>query len=52
MRRPDRFVSIDPSVFLDPEITSVEYVSRYGDGTASAEPTARPTVGSDCKTAV
>lgn len=28
-RRPDRFVSLDPSVFLDPAITSDEYVARY-----------------------
>jgi hypothetical protein len=26
----DRFVSVDPAVFLDPEVTSAEYVSRYG----------------------
>jgi hypothetical protein len=28
--RPDRFISVDPVVFLDPEVTSAEYVSRYG----------------------
>jgi hypothetical protein len=28
--RPDRFRSVDPAVFLDPEVTSAEYVSRYG----------------------
>ena len=26
----DRFLTVDPAVFLDPEITSEEYVSRYG----------------------
>lgn len=26
----DRFLSIDPAVFLDPRVTSQEYVSRYG----------------------
>lgn len=26
----DRFMTVDPAVFLDPEITSEEYVSRYG----------------------
>lgn len=29
LRRPDRFVSVDPEVFLDPEVTSHEYVARY-----------------------
>lgn len=29
---PDRFTSVDPAVFLDPRITSQEYVSRYGTG--------------------
>lgn len=28
--RPDRFVPVDPVRFLDPEVTSEEYVSRYG----------------------
>lgn len=28
--RPDRFLSVDPAVFLDPQVTSAEYVSRYG----------------------
>jgi hypothetical protein len=32
LRRPDRFVSVDPAMFLDPEITSTEYVCRYGSG--------------------
>lgn len=31
LRRPDRFVSVDSSLFLDPAITSPEYVARYGD---------------------
>ena len=30
LRRPDRFVSIDSDRFLDPAITSAEYVLRYG----------------------
>jgi hypothetical protein len=29
LRRRDRFTTLDPAVFLDPEITSAEYVSRY-----------------------
>lgn len=29
LRRPDRFTSVDPSLFLDPDITSREYVLRY-----------------------
>lgn len=32
LRRPDRFVPVDSAVFLDPEITSVHYLQRYGDG--------------------
>ena len=30
LRHPDRFVSIDSAVFLDPAVTSQEYVRRYG----------------------
>lgn len=30
LRRADRFSSLDSAVFLDPEITSVEYCARYG----------------------
>lgn len=30
LTKPDRFVHIDPAVFLDTAVTSVEYVSRYG----------------------
>lgn len=30
LRHPDRYVEMDSAVFLDPEITSVEYVARYG----------------------
>ena len=37
LRRTDRFLSVDPRVFLDPEITSREYVLRYGDKSASEE---------------
>lgn len=33
-RRPDRFVSVDSKLFLDPEITSHEYNRRYGDNLA------------------
>jgi len=32
---PDRFVKLDSAMFLDPAITSAEYVARYG-ATASA----------------
>ncbi|MFW5469507.1 PGN_0703 family putative restriction endonuclease [Knoellia sp. CPCC 206435] len=31
LRRPDRFLHLDPAVFLNPSITSVDYVDRYGD---------------------
>lgn len=31
LRSPDRFVSVDSSLFLDPAITSAEYVARYGE---------------------
>lgn len=31
LRRPDRFLSLDSSIFADPSITSPEYVDRYGD---------------------
>ena len=34
LRSPDRFVSLDPVVFLDPGITSKEYVLRYGGNDA------------------
>jgi len=30
LMRPDRFSSLDPAVFLDADVTSSEYVSRYG----------------------
>ena len=29
LRSPDRFAHVDPAVFLDPAITSTEYVDRY-----------------------
>jgi hypothetical protein len=29
MRHPDRFTSVDPALFLHPDITSVDYVCRY-----------------------
>jgi hypothetical protein len=31
LRCPDRFVPIDSTLFLDPTITSKDYVERYGD---------------------
>jgi hypothetical protein len=31
LRNPDRFLSIDSSLFLDPAVTSTEFVARYGD---------------------
>lgn len=30
LRHTDRFVALDSAIFLDPEITSHEYVARYG----------------------
>ena len=30
LTRPDRFSTLDPAVFLDPAVTSPEYVLRYG----------------------
>ncbi len=30
LRRPDRFIHLDPAAFLDPRVTSPEYVARYG----------------------
>lgn len=30
VRHQDSFVKLDPAVFLDPAVTSEEYVSRYG----------------------
>lgn len=30
LRSQDRYAALDSAVFLDPEITSAEYVSRYG----------------------
>jgi hypothetical protein len=34
LRTPDRFVPVDSAVFLDPEVTSREYVLRYADDIA------------------
>ena len=31
LRAQDRFVPLDSSLFLDPAVTSPEYVLRYGD---------------------
>ena len=36
LRYPDRFVSIDSAMFLDPQITSKDYVERYGDALTPA----------------
>jgi hypothetical protein len=30
LRRPERFAHVNPAVFLDPAITSSQYVARYG----------------------
>lgn len=30
LRRPERFLSVDNTIFLDPTVTSAEYASRYG----------------------
>ena len=38
LRRPDRFTSVDPRLFLDPEITSREYVLRYAPDVVHDEP--------------
>lgn len=35
LRSPDRFVKLDPQVFLDPDVTSSEYVARYGSAGGS-----------------
>jgi hypothetical protein len=39
LRRPDRFLHVDPAVFLDPGVTSADYAARYalGDRDAMAE---------------
>lgn len=36
LRAADRFVHVDPAVFLDPEVTSAEYVARYSLETVDA----------------
>lgn len=36
LRSPDRFLSVDSDLFLDPNITSPEYVSRYGPATVES----------------
>ena len=35
LRTPDRFVHVDPAVFLDTAVTSNEYVDRYSPTAAS-----------------
>jgi hypothetical protein len=41
LRHPDRFMSIDSSLFLDPVVTSAEYAARYGDEIRDAAVEAR-----------
>ena len=36
LRAPDRFIHVDPAVFLDPDVTSAEYVARYSLEAADA----------------
>ena len=36
LRSSDRFLSVDSDLFLDPNITSPEYVSRYGPATVES----------------
>lgn len=38
LRTPDRFVHVDPSFFLDPKVTSPQYVGRYQLPDANALP--------------
>lgn len=38
LRHSDRFTSVDPTLFLDPEVTSVEYVRRYAPDVVHDEP--------------
>lgn len=33
LRTPDRFRHVDPAIFLNPAVTSEEYVDRYSAGT-------------------
>lgn len=35
LRASDRFVHVDPAVFLDPQVTSDEYVDRYSPATTA-----------------
>lgn len=39
LRTPDRFLHVDPKVFLDQSVTSHEYVDRYSSREATAEMT-------------
>ena len=36
LRTPDRFLHVDPKVFLDPSVTSDEYVDRYSPAAGNA----------------
>jgi hypothetical protein len=38
LRHPDRFMSVDSAIFLDPKITSQEYVLRHADGAVQNPP--------------
>ena len=43
LHRPDRFTHVDPAVFLNPGITSGEYLSRYGSPAPEAATSAPAT---------
>jgi hypothetical protein len=49
LRVPDRFVSVDSSLFIDPAITSDEYNWRYGDTLASDQSEVLRLCGGDVK---
>ena len=38
LRQPDRFMPLDSTIFLDPTVTSAEYVARYGPAPSTDEP--------------
>ena len=47
LRTPDRFVHVNPAAFIDPAVTSTEYVDRYGPsavGLAFRDANATPSV--------
>lgn len=41
LRHTDRFVELASAVFLDPTVTSTDYIARYGDSTGRHAPTIR-----------